>query len=170
MKTSAACLPGSTLFGRRELLKPTCRLYGLAVEDAEFTVFIRKMQIEKHRYPTLVEVLDSCPMDIYSNINALLRDMVTLPMIACTVERLFSTAHRIKTRLMSSMSTLRHNNLSLLSMERELADSLDNEEIIALFNSKPRRLRLVYSFYAGLPNSRTDTRVVMPAVVNQMFI
>ncbi len=55
-------------------------------------------------------------------------------------------------------------------MERELADSLDNEEINALFNSIPRRLRLVYSFYAGLPNSRTDTRVVMPAVVNQMFI
>ncbi len=53
------------------------------------------------------------------------------------------------------MSTRRHINLSLLSMERELADSLDNEEIIALFNSKPRRLRLVYSFYAGLRNSRT---------------
>ncbi len=68
------------------------------------------------------------------------------------------------------MSTRRHINLSLLSMERELADSLDNEEIIALFNSKPRRLRLVYSFYAGLPNSRTDTRVFMPAVVNQIFI
>ncbi len=55
MKTSAACLPGSTLFGRRELLEPKCRLYGLAVEDAEFTVFIqhlnRKMQTEKQRYP-----------------------------------------------------------------------------------------------------------------------
>ncbi len=93
MKTSATCLPGSTLFGRRELLEPTCRLYGLAVEDAEFTVFIqhfnRKMQTEKQRYPTLVEVLDSCPMDIFSNINALLRVMVTLPMTTCTVERLF---------------------------------------------------------------------------------
>ncbi len=41
MKTSATCLPGSTLFGRRELLEPTCRLYGLAVEDTEFTVFIQ---------------------------------------------------------------------------------------------------------------------------------
>ncbi len=81
--------------------------------------------------------------DIFSNINALLRVMVTLPMTTCTVERLFSAAHRIKTRLRSSMSTRRHNSLSLLSMEHELADSLDNEEIIALFNSKPRRLRLV---------------------------
>ncbi len=96
--------------------------------------------------------------------------MVTLPMTACTVEILFSTAHRIKTRLRSSMSTLRHNNLSLLSMERELADSLDNEDIIAIFNSKPRRLRLVLEFYAGLPNSRTDTCVVMPTVANQIFI
>ncbi len=147
MKTSAACLPGSTLFGRRELLEPTCRLYGLAVEDAEFTVFIqhfnRKMQTEKQRYSTLVEVLDNCPMDINSNINALLRVMVTLPMTTCTVERLFSNVHRIKTRLRSSMSTRRHKNLSLLCMEGELANSLDNEEIIALLNSKPRRLRLV---------------------------
>ncbi len=37
------------------------------------------------------------------------------------------------------------------------------------FQFKPRRLRLVYSFYAGLPNSRTDTRVFMPAVVNQIL-
>ncbi len=118
----------------------------------------------------LVEVLDNCPMDIHSDINALLRVMVTLPMTTCTVERLFSNVYRIKTRLRSSMSTRRHKNLSLLCMERELANSLDNEEIIALLNSKPRRLRLVYSFYAGLPNSRTDTCVVMPAVVNQIFI
>ncbi len=100
MKTSATCLPGSTLFGRRELLEPTCRLYGLAVEDAEFTVFIqhfnRKMQTEKQRYPTLVEVLDSCPMDIFSNINALLRVMATLPMTTCTVERLFSNKDMLK--------------------------------------------------------------------------
>ncbi len=43
----------------------------------------------------------------------------------------------------ASMSTRRHDNLSLLSVERELADSLDNKEIIAPFNSKPRRLRFV---------------------------
>ncbi len=104
-----------------------------------FNISIGKCK-QKNRDTLLVEVLDSCPMDIFSNINALLRVMVTLPMTACTVEIIFSTAHRIKTRLRSSMSTHRHNNLSLLSMERELADSLDNEEIIALFNSKPMRL------------------------------
>ncbi len=100
------------------------------------------MQTEKQRFSTLGEVLDNCPMDINSNINALLRVMVTLPM-TCNVERLFSNVHGIKTRLRSSMSTRRHKNLSLLSMERELANSLDNEEIIALLNSKPRRLRLL---------------------------
>ncbi len=119
--------------------------------------------------PTLVEVLDSCPMDIFSNINALLRVMVTLPMTTCTVERLFSAAHRIKTRLRSSMSTRRHNSLSLLSMEHELADSLDNEEIIALFNSNPGVSDLFCNFMPASP-TQEQRRVVMPAVANQIFI
>ncbi len=127
------------------------------------------MLTEKQRYPTLVEVLDSCPMDIFSNINALLRVMVTLPMTTCTVGILFSTAHRIKTRLMSSMSTRRHNNLSLLSMECELADSLDNEEIIALFNSKPRRLRLILSFYADVPTKHATYQIVLPIIYLYWF-
>lgn len=111
MKTAATCLPGSTIFGSRELLEPTCRLLWPSCWDAEYTVFIqhfnRKMQTEQKNYPTVMEVLDSYPIDIFPNVNALLRVMVTLPMTTSTVERLFSVANRIKTRLRSSMITLR---------------------------------------------------------------
>lgn len=43
MRTTTACLPGTTTLDRQELLKPTCRLYGLAVGDAEFTAFIQHL-------------------------------------------------------------------------------------------------------------------------------
>ncbi len=56
-----------------------------------FNISIGKCK-QKNRDTLLVEVLDSCPMDIFSNINALLRVMVTLPMTACTVENFFHCA------------------------------------------------------------------------------
>lgn len=90
-----------------------------------------------------MEVLDICAPDIFPNLNKLLRVIITLPMTSCSVERLFSTAGRIKTDLRASMSTTRLNNLAPLSFEKELCDSLDYDEIISVFNAKPRRLRLV---------------------------
>eukprot|EP00064_Thunnus_orientalis_P001800 superscaffoldBa00000123_g1803 len=49
--------------------------------------------------------------------------------VCVSVERPFSTAGRIKTDLRSSISTVRLNNLALLSFEKELCDSLDYDEI-----------------------------------------
>lgn len=46
-------------------------------------------------------------------------------------------------KFQSSMTTLRHSNLSLLSPEPELAESLDNDEITTLSNAKPRRLQVM---------------------------
>lgn len=94
-------------------------------------------------YPSLMEVLDNCPGEIFPNVSALLRVVITLPMTSCTQERLFSTMNRIKTRLRVSVSTPHLNNFTLLSFEQELSEPLDYDEIISIFNSKPRRLCLV---------------------------
>lgn len=94
-------------------------------------------------FSSLMEVMDICAPDIFPNLNNLLRIIVTLPMTSCSVERLFSTSGRIKTHLRTSMCTGRVNNLALLSFEKELCESLDYDEIISVFNTKPRRLRLV---------------------------
>ncbi|CAL9706626.1 unnamed protein product [Knipowitschia caucasica] len=94
------------------------------------------------KFPTLIEVLDSCPRDIFPVMNSLLRALLTLPMTTCTVERLFSTVNRIKTSTRATMLTERLNSLSLLSFERELTENIDYKEILAVFNQKSRRLLL----------------------------
>lgn len=123
-----------------------CDHYDISVGDSELTVFFEQLERkvnQKQDFPSLMEVLDCANADIFPNINQLLRVVVTLPMTSCSVERLFSTVTRVKTSLRSSMTSVRLNNLSLLSFERELCDELDYDEILTIFNSKPRRLRLV---------------------------
>ena len=56
--------------------------------------------------------------------------------------RLFSAFNRIKTGTRATMLTDRLNSLSLLSFERELTDSLEYKEILAVFRTKPRSLLL----------------------------
>lgn len=147
MQAAASFSKESQTCGLKEQLKTTCDHYAISIEDAEFTVFIqqlsRKMNMGKSDFSSIMSVLDSCPDDIFPNINSLLRIIVTLPMTSCSVERLFSTTTRIKNRLRTSMTSARLNHFSLLSFERELTDTLDYDEIITIFNSKPRRLRLV---------------------------
>lgn len=135
MRASASFAPGSATFGVKNILNDPCALYGIDIADAEHAVFIQyiRRKMDKENFPTLMEILDSCPTNIFPNINGLLRAIITLPLTSCSVERLFSATNRIQTRLRSSMLTGRLNNLALLSFEN----------IINVFNSKPRKLHLV---------------------------
>lgn len=146
MHAAASLIPGSTTFGIQELLRDPCKLFGIVIEEPEYSVFIQQLRRKMtagESFPSLMEVLDKCPSDIFPNVSAMLQAIITLPMTSCTVERVFSTANRIKNRLRASMGTIRLNHFSLLSFERELSESLDYDEIITIFNNKPRRLRLV---------------------------
>lgn len=100
MQAAASFSKESQTCGLKEQLKTTCDHYAISIEDAEFTVFIqqlsRKMNMGKSDFSSIMSVLDSCPDDIFPNINSLLRIIVTLPMTSCSVERLFSTTTRIK--------------------------------------------------------------------------
>lgn len=145
MKAAASLLPTSNAFAQMEELRAASAHYGLAIGDPELSVF--KQQLERkvsagYSCPSLIEVLDVCPKEIFPNINGLLQILITLPITSCTVERLFSTVNRVKAPVRSSMHTQRLNSLALLSFERELTESLDTDEIVTMFKSKPRRLAL----------------------------
>ncbi|KAJ4926584.1 hypothetical protein JOQ06_014334 [Pogonophryne albipinna] len=145
MKAAAALLPRSSTFGNNELIQPASTHFSICVEDAEHEVFVQQLKRKVTAgitFPSLVEVLDSCPTDIFPQMNRLLRALVTLPITSWTVERVFSTVSRVKTGMRASMNTDRLNSLSLLSFERELTESLDYKDIISVFNTKPRRLLL----------------------------
>ena len=147
MKASSSFAPREPAFGEKDILDAPYVRYGINIPDAEHTVFMqhmkRKMNTDSVEFPTSIEVLDSCPSDIFPNTNALLRAIITLLSTSCSVERLFSATGRIQTRMRASMLPPRLNRLTLLSFERELIDISDYDDIINHFNAKPRRLRLV---------------------------
>lgn len=85
MRASASFVPVSATFGVKDLLKGPCDLYGIEIADAEQTVFTQRIRrkMDRENFPTLIEVLDSCPADIFPNMNSLLRAIITLPLTSC---------------------------------------------------------------------------------------
>jgi len=77
-------------------------------------------------------------VDPHSNVLQLL---LTVPQTSVTVERLFSSVKRIKTRLRSLMLTERLTSLCLIPFEKDLFRTIDRERILNHFkNYKSRRL------------------------------
>ncbi len=131
-------------FSKGELLRMPCEHYDVPFEEAELRIFFQLLcwKIEDgHAFSSLMEVLDTCPADVFTNMSRLLK--ITLPITTCFVERLFSTVGRVKSALRSSRTALHLNNLSLLSFEWESVDSLDYDDIIDICNNRPQRLHLV---------------------------
>ncbi|XP_060851596.1 zinc finger MYM-type protein 1-like [Rhopalosiphum padi] len=79
---------------------------------------------------------------IFPNLYKLLQVALTIPVSSASCERSFSVMRRIKTWLRNSMSNDRFSNLSLLHIERDLANNITSEEVLNIFAQKSRRLNL----------------------------
>lgn len=76
----------------------------------------------------------------YPNVHVLLRIYLCMMVSNCTGERSFSKMKRIKNELRTTMSQERFSNLSLLSIEHELLNSLCFDHLIEKFSlAKARR-------------------------------
>ena len=80
---------------------------------------------------------------IFPNLYMLLQVALTIPVSSASCERSFSVMRRIKTWLRNSMSNDRFSNLSLLHIERDLANNITSEEVLNIFAQKSRRLNLI---------------------------
>lgn len=80
---------------------------------------------------------------IFPNLYKLLQVALTIPITSASCERSFSVMRRIKTWLRNSMRNDRFSNLSLLHIERDLANNIKSEEVLNIFAQKSRRLNLV---------------------------
>ena len=118
MTRLSSSLPACTLSFRWKTQSTLCLCCSLKERERPIRPWTRN---KKHS----VEVPDACPRDIFPNMNSLLRALLTLPMITCTVERLFPAVNRMKTGTRATMLTDRLNSLTQLSFERELTDSLE---------------------------------------------
>ena len=86
-----------------------------------------------------MDVLDVIDKDIFPDVYNLYQILVTVPQTSCKVERMFSSVKRIKTRLRSQMTTVRLNNLALLSIEKDITDSLCYSDVIEYFKRMKHR-------------------------------
>jgi len=72
----------------------------------------------------------------FPNVETILRIFLSIPCTNCSSERSFSVLKKIKTRLRSTLTQERLDNLGLLSIESDLTSSLIFEGIINDFALK----------------------------------
>jgi len=89
------------------------------------------------------DLMNACNPSVYPYVFKLIQVAITIPISLETCERSFSSMHRIKNWLRTSMVQSRFTNLSSLYTERELTNGLKNENIIDKFAKKSRKLDLL---------------------------
>jgi len=80
--------------------------------------------------------------DIYPNIYKLLHVALSIPIGSASCERSFSSMRRINTYLRSNMAQNRFTNLSILNIERELSNTIKNDDILNQFAQKDIKMQL----------------------------
>ena len=98
--------------------------------------------LQRSNYKNFSDILEHLG-SLHSTKYALIPNLLTIvhlilinPATSCTPERSFLVAQRIKTWLRSTMTTKRFNNLSILSIHKELTDSINLVDIGNKFASK----------------------------------
>lgn len=81
----------------------------------------------------LVPLRILCCMSAYPNLLVLYKILLSLPISNCSAERSMSRLKLIKTRLRSTMSDEKLNDLMILSSEKDILDNLDIDVIINRF-------------------------------------
>ena len=100
----------------------------MQVQTEAFSVSTMFQGSNCKNFSDILEYLES----LHPNKCALIPNLLTIvhlilinPATSCTPERSFSVARRIKTLLRSIMTTKRFNNLSILSIHKEITDSIN---------------------------------------------
>ena len=138
MRAAAVCTTSSPNFmdvGRLKMLEPIFDIYVKENEIEIFKNYILKNNTGEHCDLGLAEVYQLCDDDIFPSLHNALQLLLTIPQTSVTVERLFSSVKRIKSRLRSLMTTTRLTSLCLLSFEKDMLRTIDRERILSHFKS-----------------------------------
>ena len=140
MRAVARSLPNSYTFLNKQELNTLSELCAIDIKDCEIEVFRSFIaRQDESQLDTLIDVLDVIDKDIFPDVYNLYQILMTIPQMLCKVERMFSSVKRIKTRLRSQMTTVRLNNLALLSIEKDITDSLCYNDVIEHFKRMKHR-------------------------------
>ncbi len=141
MRAVEAFCPSSASFMDEAILNSISQFYGLNITDSELEVFKKFVKRSVCTDANLFEIFSLANVRIFPNIHELIKILLTIPQTSVTVERLFSTVKRVKTRMRSLMTTSRLSGLAVLSFEKETIKKLDRSKVIEEFRClKNRRL------------------------------
>ena len=100
----------------------------------------------KQNFPTPLQLLQFIynldMKESYPNVEIILRIFLTLPVTSASCERAFSKMKIIKNYLRSAIGQERLTNLSILSIEFDVTNSLSFDDVIDKFSSlKARKIK-----------------------------
>ena len=135
MRSLQACSPVSSHFLDMAHLKPLTDAYELDSEMLSHEVPLAKCTLDGKHLTDITDVLvELVPLGVaFPTHVVLLKVALTIPVSTAKCERSFSTLKRTKTYLHSSMSEASLNNMAIMSIERDIADNLDLEEVVQKF-------------------------------------
>ena len=150
IKAVQSCSPSSADFFEMEKLIPLLESYGFI--DKIFSewncVLAKRTSADKgQELETINDVLTAVITfkAAFPNSVKLLQLSLTIVVNMAECERSFSALKRIKTYLRSIMSTQHASNLAVLSIKRELSETLSLDEITNLFAAKDKYRRIALS-------------------------
>ena len=111
-------------------------LYGLS-DDLSTECLLAKRTLAGKNLETIMDIYSHLlPLQAaFPTLTKLLRIALTLVVSTAQCERSFSTLKRIKTYLRTTMSEQRLSDMSLLSIERDLSNTIPFNEVIERFEN-----------------------------------
>ena len=140
MKGVSSCSPSSSTFLSLHELEEFAEAYNVdnASLEVECSLVKRALSLSSCEISSFGYYLFS-RQPSYETLRELVQIALTIAVTSAEGERSFSALKRVKTRLRSTMTEDRLSDLSVLSIEKELAQAIDLTDIIDKFDAKDKK-------------------------------
>lgn len=147
MRAIRACSPQCTQFLEPAQLQPLIDCYSLDCESLKMESALAKRTLVSKTMESVADVFkELSPLkEAFPTLLKLLQIALTICVSSASCERSFSALKRIKTYLRSTMHEERLVNLAVLSVEREISQTLNLESVIDKFSTLDKNRRIVLS-------------------------
>ena len=140
LKSLSACHPDSAEFLDIDVLRPLVEAYNLDSRGKLMSqIEVCKLLIEETSKPGNISDLIAMlvPAKGFPDLRRLLQLALTVPVANVAAERSFSSMRKIRTYIRSTMTEQRLSCIALLSIESELTNSIDVNQLVDIFAKLP---------------------------------
>ena len=147
MKAIHACNPQCCQFLEPEQLQPLVDCYNLDSESVRMESILCKQTLAKKTMGSTADVFKELLSlkEAFPTLLKVIQIALTIYVSSASCERSFSALKRIKNYLRSTMNEDRLVNLAVLSVEREISQSLDLEDAVDKFCALDKNRRIMLS-------------------------